>query len=230
MSASIQTDMKIAIIMNDNSYVGREYVKALIEANICFDLINIGHFPKKNEMEEKRCGGLWNPPSLDEYKESIKRFDFESLKGDSFYSFLCSKKYDLGVQAGTGILNREVIDSFKYGILNFHPGDLPCYRGCSAPEWQILEGNDIVCTCHLIDEGIDTGKIYLKRKIYDSNVKDYHMMRAMLYPRIARFVVDVLKSIDSNFLLECKEQDDSFANYRKYVGDDVIDELIINMS
>ena len=43
MSASIQTDMKIAIIMNDNSYVGREYVKALIEANICFDLINIGH-------------------------------------------------------------------------------------------------------------------------------------------------------------------------------------------
>ena len=64
------------------------------------------------------------------------------------------KKYDLGIQGGTSIINKEVFDKYKLGILNFHPGLLPQYRGCSAPEWQIYENKNVLASCHIIDEGI----------------------------------------------------------------------------
>ena len=50
---------------------------------------------------------------------------------------------------------------FNIGIINFHP-ETSFYRGCSAPEWQLLEENEIICTAHFIDEGIDTGEIIEK--------------------------------------------------------------------
>tara|TARA_B110000046_G_C12872275_1_gene346546 strand:- start:399 stop:566 length:168 start_codon:yes stop_codon:yes gene_type:complete len=45
------------------------------------------------------------------------------------------------------------------GILNFRPGLLPKYRGCSAPEWQIYEGEKIYSICHIIGKDFDTGDI-----------------------------------------------------------------------
>ena len=83
---------------------------------------------------------------------------------------------------------------FSLGLLNFHPGDLPKYRGSSAPEWQIIEGKEIIATCHLIDEGIDTGDIIRKKKL-NLNYSDYFNMRADIYPQMSLFLVEVIFQI-----------------------------------
>lgn len=218
--------MKIAILMNHNSYPGREYSKALINSDIDFDIISIGSYLGQNEDENLRCDNMWKPLDFDIIIKNRAHYNFSSLKSDELLNLLDIKNYDIGIQGGTGILKSEVINKFKLGILNFHPGDLPQYRGCSAPEWQIYEGKKVVSTCHLVDEGIDTGKIIDKREL-KLDYSNYHKMRSQIYPQTAKFIVDIISEIISNdgFKNPPLIQDESVAVYRKYIGDDRIDDL-----
>ena len=53
--------LNISLIMNQNSYAGREYLAELLKREIKVDVIQIGKYPKIDDIEEKRCGGLWQP-------------------------------------------------------------------------------------------------------------------------------------------------------------------------
>lgn len=215
--------MKIALIMNHNSYVGREYASRMIDNNIKFDILSIGDYPSINKIEEDRCGGLWSPPSFKKIIKKRKVYNFSNLSCKSIINFLQSENYSLGIQGGTGIIKKNLIIRFKIGILNFHPGDLPYYRGCSAPEWQIHEDNPIISTCHLVDEGIDTGPIYKKKKLLKGINSTYHELRSDIYPLTANFVVEVLEKLlstgEEEFFSSLYTQDESKAKYRKYIGD-----------
>ena len=147
--------------------------------------------------EEERCGGLWRPSKLSEQKDYNSFFYFKHDELDSLYKFLTKKKYEIGIQGGMGIVSKEIINLFNIGILNFHPGDLPLYRGSSAPEWQLIENKKIVCTCHFIDEGIDTGPI-LNKKPLNVNLESYYHMRASIYPLISEYLVEILNSINNH--------------------------------
>ena len=217
--------MKIALIMNENSYAGREYLSGLFKNNIKIDVIQIGKFSTKNFREDNRCGYLWKPDSVKLLSEFHNFFEFNSLKSIDLLKFLKNKKYDLGIQGGTGILKDNIISNFNLGILNFHPGDLPFYRGCSAPEWQLFENKPIISTCHLIDEGIDTGPILKKNKL-NVNMKSYESFRASIYPETSKFVSKVVRDlINKKLEFKLKIQDEKTAIYRKYFGDEAILEL-----
>jgi len=218
--------MKIAIIMNKNSYPGREYLKAFNKAKIVVDVISIGNFPEIDEIEEERCGGFWTPPSQSELTKELKVKFYDSLKDEKLIEYLGSSSYDVGIQGGTGIIKNNIIMSFKYGILNFHPGDLPEYRGCSAPEWQLYENKNIISTCHLIDEGIDSGKIIEKKKLAVS-LESYELFRASIYVETAKFVVEIINKLMLNIdiIKLAKVQNARNANYRKYIGKEKIDQL-----
>jgi len=120
---------------------------------------------------------------------------------------------------------QDTIGLFSKGILNFHPGDLPQYRGCSAPEWQLYENNNIVCTCHYVDKGIDTGNIIEKRVL---NVPDnnYYRIRASIYPEISNFLIDIVNKYIRQEEISDYIQDENCAIYRKYIGKNKIKELI----
>jgi methionyl-tRNA formyltransferase len=217
--------MKIALIMNDNSYAGREYLHKLGLSKVKLDIITIGTYPKVNRSEDIRTGGLWNPM---EFEDILKNFEYDfknfpSLKSKELLNYLKSQNYDIGIQGGTGILTDQIISEFKNGILNFHPGDLPKYRGCSAPEWQIFEGSKIYSTCHFIDSGIDTGEILTKKALITQR-ESYESFRSSIYPQTALFVTEVITAIllDKNILKRRQKQNEKDANYRSYIGDDKI--------
>jgi methionyl-tRNA formyltransferase len=218
--------MKIALLMNKNAYAGREYLQQLKNAGLYVDIIAIGDYPEENRIEDERCNGLWKPKRMEDLVSELELFSFASLKADDLQDHLLRREYDIGILGGTGILKSTVIERFGLGIFNFHPGDLPGYRGCSAPEWQIIEGKDVVSTCHLVDEGIDTGKIYAK-KVLGLDYSSYNTMRATVYPETAKFMVCIIKSIISHggFLRELIAQNETEALYRKYIGDDRIKEI-----
>lgn len=218
--------MKIALITNQHNYCGREYLFAIHQAKIALTVISIGKGEEFDELEEKRCGGYWHPPTTTSMNKSWEMVSFDSLKDEHLINFLKKSNFSLGIQGGTGILKNEVLQCFQLGILNFHPGDLPEYRGCSAPEWQIVEGRRIVSTCHLIDDGIDTGPVYTKKEL-ELDYASYEKMRASIYPKNAAFLVEVLQGILANdgFKFTLKAQNESKAKYRKYIGDDKINEI-----
>lgn len=210
--------MKFAIIMNQNSYPGREYLNKLKDKKLNIDVIEIGNFAEIDYDEEKRCEGLWKAASMESLKDFYDFYSFETLKSSSLYSFLKLKKYDIGIQGGTGIIGSKIFSKFKFGILNFHPGDLPQYRGCSAPEWQLWEKKPIIATCHLIDEGIDSGPIFDKCQL-NVNMSSYHAFRASIYPELSDFVLQVIMRILKTKNLKFKNQDESYSKYRNYIGD-----------
>ena len=74
---------------------------------------------------------------------------------------------DLYIVAAFGqILPQEVLDLPRFGTLNIHASLLPKYRGVSPIPEAILHGDtEAGVTIMLIDAGIDTGPILLKRSI-----------------------------------------------------------------
>jgi methionyl-tRNA formyltransferase len=62
-------------------------------------------------------------------------------------------------------LRARILSIPRLGTLNAHMGLLPWYRGMNVAEWSAFNGDDVGCTAHLIDEGIDTGDILLVRPL-----------------------------------------------------------------
>jgi phosphoribosylglycinamide formyltransferase-1 len=72
---------------------------------------------------------------------------------------------DLGIVGGARILKAPVIDAFRIGVINFHPGLIPEARGLDAMLWSIRHGIPLGVTAHLIDRHVDAGKMLLRREI-----------------------------------------------------------------
>ena len=78
---------------------------------------------------------------------------------------------DIGVSVNyTGIISKEVIDLFPYGVLNAHGGDLPRYRGNACQAWAIINGekNIGLCIHKMIGGELDSGNI-ISRSYYPLN-------------------------------------------------------------
>lgn len=68
------------------------------------------------------------------------------------------------------LLKDEIIRIPKYGCVNLHFGYLPYNRGVFADAFSIIENTPAGITYHLIDSGIDTGKIISRQKVDKTNI------------------------------------------------------------
>jgi methionyl-tRNA formyltransferase len=90
-----------------------------------------------------------------------------SLKRPENIEALAAYQADLYIVAAFGqILPQAVLDLPRYGTLNIHASLLPKYRGVSPISEAILQGDtETGVTIMLIDAGVDTGPVLLKRSI-----------------------------------------------------------------
>jgi methionyl-tRNA formyltransferase len=195
---------------------------ALIASGIEFVVMAFGTYPDIEEVEEFRCGGLWQPSPLDQIAKSQKVERFASTHDKNFFQHMSHTKYQFGIQGDIGeIIDDRLLALFPGGIINFHPGDLPDYRGCDAPEWQLFHGLPIVCTAHLVDSGIDTGPIISKRKLALKQ-ESYHQFRASVYPEIARYVADLSVELLKQEKIPATPQ--ASGTYRKRMSEDNLED------
>lgn len=68
---------------------------------------------------------------------------------------------DVVVVNGTRIISAEVLNAVPAKFINTHAGITPLYRGVHGAYWALVENDRPRCgvTVHLVDTGIDTGKI-----------------------------------------------------------------------
>ena len=90
-----------------------------------------------------------------------------SLKRSENIEALAAYHADLYIVAAFGqILPQAVLDQPRYGTLNIHASLLPKYRGVSPISAAILQGDtETGATIMLLDAGVDTGPMLLKRSI-----------------------------------------------------------------
>jgi len=99
---------------------------------------------------------------------------------------------DIILFTGGGILRTPLLRIPRLGTLNCHTGILPQYRGMDVVEWTAMEGMiDSVgfgATLHFMDEGVDTGPILMKKKIYTPPDATFETIRA----EIETIMVDLM--------------------------------------
>lgn len=90
-----------------------------------------------------------------------------SLKRLENIEALAAYQADLYIVAAFGqILPQAVLDQPRYGTLNIHASLLPKYRGVSPISEAILQGDaESGVTIMLLDVGVDTGPILLRRDV-----------------------------------------------------------------
>lgn len=120
--------------------------------------------------------GVFCPPDrgtkLDPLKEAAQAaglpvFQPQHLKDPEAHDQMASLKPDLAVLAFvTDIAPAKLLAVPKLGAICYHPSILPKYRGSSAINWAIINGESKTgLTIFWVDEGIDTGDMLLQKEV-----------------------------------------------------------------
>lgn len=109
------------------------------------------------------------------------------------------------------ILKEEILNLPKYGCINIHASLLPKYRGAAPINWAIINGEkETGITTMLMEKGLDTGDMLLKRNI---NI-DEDMKAGELHDKLmnigADLIIETLEKIDD---LKPMPQDDDLSSY-----------------
>jgi len=120
--------------------------------------------------------GVFCPPDrgskTDPLKEAalaagIPLYQPPRMKDPQAYEQMVALSPDLAVLAFvTDIVPGRVLGVPKLGSICYHPSILPKYRGASAINWAVINGErETGLSIFWVDEGIDTGDILLQKKV-----------------------------------------------------------------
>lgn len=115
-----------------------------------------------------RKGELTPPPvKVIAKREGIKVYQPLKVRDEEFVKTLRAYNPDVMVVVAFGqIIPLSILQMPKFGCVNIHGSLLPKYRGAAPIQWAVLDGEkETGITTILMDEGIDTGDILLKKTI-----------------------------------------------------------------
>ena len=183
---------KIAVFVSGNG----SNLQALIDVSknlSCPYKIELVFSNKPNIYALKRASQNNIPTLTLDHKNFKTRQEFDLTLSNNLKKI----DFDLIVLAGfMRILGKEFIKNYENKIINLHPSLLPKYPGLNTHE-KVLENKDKFhgATVHMVDEGLDTGKIigFSKFKVenydnYDSLLAKTHEIEHKLLPRICSLI------------------------------------------
>ena len=132
-------------------------------------LTRLGAYPSRLTVPK---GGL-----QDMIGTGIKTLRVKTINSPEVSALVRELKPAIIIVSGTGIIGKELIDSFSGPIINYHAGITPEYRGVYGGFWAIYEGRPDLAggTVHLIDPGIDTGGILKQSAVSIDLLHDQHL-------------------------------------------------------
>ena len=111
--------------------------------------------------------GKFDPVKQKALQLGIPVNQHKSLKAPEVRDEFASYNADLAILAFvTQIVPPQVFSVPRLGSICFHPSLLPKYRGASAINWALINGETKTgLTLFWVDQGIDTGPILLQREV-----------------------------------------------------------------
>ncbi len=133
----------------------------------------------------------------------------QKITADKLRSEFDFEQIDIGVSVNyTGIISGDVINLFKYGILNAHGGDLPRYRGNACQAWAIINGETKIglCVHKMIGNELDSGKI-ISRKYVDITIDTrIGQVYKVFDDEIPKLFLEAVEKLDQNESFFIEEQ------------------------
>lgn len=149
-----------------------------------------------------------------------------SLKTQEAYDYLEQFSPDFIIVAAYGkILPKCILDMPKYACINVHGSLLPKYRGSAPIQRSVLAGDKVTgITTMLMDEGIDTGDMLLKKE-YEI---DINATSGEVFDALANMAPDLLTETMQKYVkgeLVPEKQNDEESTYAAMLSKD---EAVIN--
>lgn len=123
------------------------------------------------------------------------------------------KKFDLVICFGYRyLLKKETINKLNCLIINLHISLLPYNRGAHPNFWSFFHDTPKGVTIHMVDEGLDTGKILFQKKIFFSKKEiTFRQTYERLFNEIEDLFIDKINDIFSrNFILKSQGSGGSY--------------------
>lgn len=127
----------------------------------------------------------------------------------------------IAVTAYGQILPKEILDLPKYGCINIHASLLPRYRGAAPINWCILNGETVTgVTSMLMEEGLDTGDMLIKRETAIGENETYSELYTRLSVMGGEVLIETTEALEKGTLVP-EKQDDSQSCYSPMITKDM---------
>ena len=137
-----------------------------------------------------------------------------SLSGEEEQEAFAALKADVALVAAYGLLlPKALLEAPRFGCINVHASLLPRWRGAAPIRRAIMEGDsETGVSIMRMDEGLDTGPIFLKQAITITEGENYGSLHDRLAALGARSAVGVLAGLESGKSVAIR-QDSEGASY-----------------
>lgn len=164
----------------------------------------------------KGRGGRSTPPPVKEAAVAygIPVLQPVRLKEPGFLESLYKAAPDAIIVTAYGrILPPEILRLPRFGCINVHASLLPKYRGAAPVQRALMNGErETGVTTMLMDEGMDTGDIFLQQKVQIPGDENFGSLYSRLSRLGAGLLIETLQRLESN-QLERRPQEHSKASY-----------------
>jgi folate-dependent phosphoribosylglycinamide formyltransferase PurN len=109
------------------------------------------------------------------WPDGVERIQVTSVNAPETIERLQKLQPKVVLVVGTRIISRQVLSAVEAPFINYHDGITPKYRGIHGGYWASAQ-NDLVnfgVTVHLVDPGIDTGKVLYQERLRPSGEDNY---------------------------------------------------------
>lgn len=140
-------------------------------------------------------------------REGIKVYQPLKVRDEEFVKTLRTYNPDVMVVVAFGqIIPLSILKMPKYGCVNIHGSLLPKYRGAAPIQWAVLDGEkETGITTILMDEGIDTGDILLKKTIQIDTDETSGSLFDKLMALGAKAILETLDELEKGSLTPIKQ-------------------------
>ena len=140
-------------------------------------------------------------------REGIKVYQPLKVRDEEFVKTLRAYNPDVMVVVAFGqIIPLSILKMPKYGCVNIHGSLLPKYRGAAPIQWAVLDGEkETGITTILMDEGIDTGDILLKKTIKIDTDETSGSLFDKLMALGAETILETLDELENGSLTPTKQ-------------------------
>lgn len=192
----VNKDLKVGLVGFPLFFAGM--IKELQRAGFKVEQVFIPFHPNKKIRKILSIGLLVKIASwLKKNFNSYDTFNYDP-KDEALGSKLEAKRFDIGFHKLNFIIRENVYGNFKKGLINDHWGVLPFLRGKSTIAYTVLFGFPMVCTMHLIDKGIDMGRIVGFYETDCTGITSINGIRDRVRSTLTGRVVDAIKRLSGN--------------------------------
>lgn len=158
-------------------------------------------------------------------QNQIPVFTPASLKGASEQEQFRAHAADIAAVVAYGLLlPQPILDAPKFGCINFHPSDLPRWRGAAPLQRTILAGDTTTACCTMqMDAGLDTGDVLLRQSFDIPDGMNFGTLHDAMSRIGASMMVETLQKIVDGSISRTKQPKDGIYAAKISKSDQTLD-------